>query len=210
MLFARTVSFWIAITSPNCQLNRPGSVLLSMDLRDCYSQVIPRSPVHHDQAIGDLGPTWRFSRNRGEGPAGVPGHRVEVRAVLLHKCLPPRPSHPILRQGGRFCGIATIAKGNHIFGTILYFLQQQIEGDAFPMGIQFSNALVTQWMSLVIGSCGNARNSSQLQCFALSTSPSREKSHFSSGVCGVGPAERTGKPCSRYCPGGILPLTSLF
>src|SRR5713101_6855299 len=37
-----------------------------------------------------------------------------------------------------------------------------------------------------------------------------EKSQFASGVCGVGPAERTGKPRSRYCPGGSLPLSSLF
>src|SRR5215469_6908479 len=36
-----------------------------------------------------------------------------------------------------------------------------------------------------------------------------EKSHFARGVCGVGPAERTGKPRSRYCPGGSLPLVSL-
>src|SRR2546428_14188432 len=37
-----------------------------------------------------------------------------------------------------------------------------------------------------------------------------EKSQVASGVCGVGPAERTGKPRSRYCPGGILALRSLF
>src|SRR5437588_13040938 len=36
-----------------------------------------------------------------------------------------------------------------------------------------------------------------------------EKSQFASGVCGVGPAESTGKPRSRYCPGGSLPLSSL-
>src|SRR5258706_10740308 len=36
-----------------------------------------------------------------------------------------------------------------------------------------------------------------------------EKSQAESGVCGVGPAESTGKPRSRYCPGGSLPLVSL-
>src|SRR5438034_7387197 len=35
-----------------------------------------------------------------------------------------------------------------------------------------------------------------------------EKSQAESGVCGVGPAESTGKPRSRYCPGGSLPLVS--
>src|SRR5207247_1813224 len=37
-----------------------------------------------------------------------------------------------------------------------------------------------------------------------------EKSQFASGVCGVGPAESTGKPRSRYCPGGMRSLSSLF
>jgi len=52
--------------------------------------------------------------------------------------------------------------------------------------------LVTQWISLVISSLGSARNSSQVQRRGSSTSPTIEKSHASSGVCGVGPAESTG------------------
>src|SRR6266516_4870184 len=36
-----------------------------------------------------------------------------------------------------------------------------------------------------------------------------EKSQAESCVCDVGPAESTGKPRSRYCPGGSLPLVSL-
>src|SRR5215210_798320 len=61
---------------------------------------------------------------------------------------------------------------------------------------------VTQWMSRVISSDGRARNSSHDHVFGLSTSPSIEKLHSESGVRGVGPAERTGKPSTRYCPGG--------
>src|ERR671914_22121 len=64
--------------------------------------------------------------------------------------------------------------------------------------------LVTQWMSVVICSEGSALNSSQLHFLGSSTSPTMEKSHSSRGVRGVGPAERTGKPSSRYCPGGSL------
>src|SRR5215203_4116078 len=62
--------------------------------------------------------------------------------------------------------------------------------------------LVTQWMSRVISSEGSARNSSQDHLFGSSSSPTTEKSHSSRGVRGVGPAERTGKPSSRYWPGG--------
>src|SRR5918994_5392628 len=62
--------------------------------------------------------------------------------------------------------------------------------------------LVTQWISVVISSEGSSLNSSHLHLLGSSTSPSTEKSHCSRGVWGVGPAERTGKPSSRYCPGG--------
>src|SRR4029077_10434567 len=62
--------------------------------------------------------------------------------------------------------------------------------------------LVTQWMSRVISSLGRARNSSQVQPRGWSRSPIVEKSHSRSGVCGVGPAERTGKSRVTYWPGG--------
>src|SRR5215217_3649093 len=62
--------------------------------------------------------------------------------------------------------------------------------------------LVTQWMSFVISSEGSCLNSSQVHLLGSSISPTMEKSHSLSGVRGVGPAERTGKPSSRYCPGG--------
>ena len=63
-------------------------------------------------------------------------------------------------------------------------------------------------MSLVIDSLGSARNSSQLQ--RASSSPPSEivKLQVSSGVCGVGPAESTGKSCVSYWPGGMRPLSS--
>src|SRR6266568_1423804 len=64
---------------------------------------------------------------------------------------------------------------------------------------------VTQWMSAVISSVGSARNSSQVQRRGSSTSPATVKSHRSNGVCGVGPADRTGKSLVRYWPGGSRP-----
>src|SRR5215203_1714693 len=62
--------------------------------------------------------------------------------------------------------------------------------------------LVTQWMSVVISSEGSSLNSSHTHLIGSSTSPTMEKSHSSSGVRGVGPAESTGNPSTRYCPGG--------
>src|SRR5918996_6329795 len=57
-------------------------------------------------------------------------------------------------------------------------------------------------MSRVTSSLGRARNSSQVQRRGSSTSPTTEKSHWSSGVGGGGPAERTGKSGVTYWPGG--------
>ena len=65
--------------------------------------------------------------------------------------------------------------------------------------------LVTQWMSRVTSSAGSARNSSHVQRRGSSTSPAIVKSHRSSGVCGVGPADKTGKSLVTYCPGGRRP-----
>src|SRR5689334_9883237 len=56
-------------------------------------------------------------------------------------------------------------------------------------------------MSLVSVSVGRARNSSHVQLFG-SRPPEMENDHLDSGVCGVGPADRTGKSRVTYCPGG--------
>src|SRR5215218_2304016 len=57
-------------------------------------------------------------------------------------------------------------------------------------------------MSVVISSEGSARNSSHVHRLGSSISPVIVKSHSSKGVRGVGPAERTGNPSTRYWPGG--------
>src|SRR5438067_2812814 len=57
-------------------------------------------------------------------------------------------------------------------------------------------------MSTLTGSRRSARSSAQLQRRGLATAPEMEKSHRSSGVRGVGPAERIGKSRVSYWPGG--------
>src|SRR6188768_1769581 len=57
-------------------------------------------------------------------------------------------------------------------------------------------------MSVVIVSDGSARNSSHSHDAGSSIAPPTAKLHSSSGVCGVGPAERTGKSRVTYWPGG--------
>src|SRR5712691_10934291 len=56
-------------------------------------------------------------------------------------------------------------------------------------------------MSTVTVSLGRARKSSQVQVFRSSPSTIANV-HSSSGVWGVGPAERTGKSSVTYWPGG--------
>src|SRR5713226_1309139 len=69
--------------------------------------------------------------------------------------------------------------------------------------------LVTQWMSLVTSSAGSARNSSQVHFLGSSISPSTTNVHSGKPTRGVGPAERTGKSFTTYCPGGTRELLAV-
>src|SRR5580700_6050881 len=62
-------------------------------------------------------------------------------------------------------------------------------------------------MSTVIFSAGSAWNSVQVQLTG-DWPPSTENVHLASGVCCVGPADRTGKSCVTYWPGGTRPAGS--
>src|SRR5687768_12412121 len=61
---------------------------------------------------------------------------------------------------------------------------------------------VTQWISVVRVVRGSDWNSFQLQRAAAPSAARSVKSHVAKGVCGVGPAERTGKSRVSYWPGG--------
>ena len=65
--------------------------------------------------------------------------------------------------------------------------------------------LVTQWMSVVIVSDGSAGNFPHDRDTGSATAPWIVKLHSASGVCGVcgvGPADSTGRPLVTYWPGG--------
>src|SRR5260370_7407199 len=57
-------------------------------------------------------------------------------------------------------------------------------------------------MSVLIVVCGSASKSSQLHLPSREQFSCRAKGQSSSLICGVGPAERTGKSVVTYCPGG--------
>src|SRR5215207_2013795 len=67
---------------------------------------------------------------------------------------------------------------------------------------------VTQWMSTVTDSAGKAISSDQLHRWLSPSSVVTVNSQASSGMRGVGPAERTGKSLVRYWPGGSCRLVS--
>src|SRR5258708_14617515 len=69
--------------------------------------------------------------------------------------------------------------------------------------------LVTQWMSFVISSVGSLRNSSQVHFLGWSISPSTANVHSVNATRGVGPADRTGKSFTTYCPGGTRELLAV-
>src|SRR5215831_15745714 len=68
---------------------------------------------------------------------------------------------------------------------------------------------VTQCISAVNSSAGNSRNDFQSHRRKTLVPSSITNSHRSSGTCGVGPADKTGKVAVRYCPGGSFPAPAL-
>ena len=61
---------------------------------------------------------------------------------------------------------------------------------------------VTQWMSVVMSSAGSAVNCFQSHLVVSPVSVVTVNVQVAVLTGGVGPAWRTGKPCSRYWPGG--------
>src|SRR6266516_2863142 len=64
-------------------------------------------------------------------------------------------------------------------------------------------------MSTVTGSVGRVRNAAQSQRCRSPVSVVTVSSHSPRSMRGVGPADRTGKSSTRYCPGGSAALGTL-
>src|SRR6516162_289419 len=69
---------------------------------------------------------------------------------------------------------------------------------------------VTQCRSTVKVSVGKSRNDFQSHRRRTFVPSSITNSHWSSGMCGVGPADKTGKSVVRYCPGGSFTLSAVL
>src|ERR1700752_2935849 len=70
---------------------------------------------------------------------------------------------------------------------------------------------VTQCRSTVGVSVGNSRNDLQSHRRSSALFSSRiVNSQRSSGICGVGPADNTGKSVVRYCPGGRFAFSAVL
>src|SRR6516165_214224 len=68
---------------------------------------------------------------------------------------------------------------------------------------------VTQCRSTVKVSVGKSRNDFQSHLRRTFVPSSITNSQRSSGTCGVGPADNTGKSVVRYCPGGSFTCAAL-
>src|SRR5215470_8004235 len=68
---------------------------------------------------------------------------------------------------------------------------------------------VTQCRSTVKVSVGKSRNDFQSHLRRTFEPSSITNSQRSSGTCGVGPADKTGKSAVRYCPGGSFTSAAL-
>ena len=96
--------------------------------------------------------------------------------------------------------VAAVAEREHVLGVVLDRLEQRVDRDAFPDRVELRplRDAVDVARDLL---ARQGLNSSQVQRTG-SRAASDLNVHSSSGVCGVGPAESTGKSSVRYCPGG--------
>src|SRR6478609_8762527 len=63
--------------------------------------------------------------------------------------------------------------------------------------------LVTQWSALTMSSWGRCVSADQVQVLRVAPPEVIENVHVDRSARGVGPADSTGKPRSRYWPGGM-------
>src|SRR3954469_13585222 len=80
--------------------------------------------------------------------------------------------------------------------------------DTPPKLVPSFDHLVTQWMSHGIVSNGSASNCALVHSRSAPTMPSILNSQSAQSTRGVGPTVRTGKPGSKYWPGGIRSASS--
>jgi hypothetical protein len=109
---------------------------------------------------------------------------------------------------GRFCPVGKLCMNSRFLTFLGPWFSCSVRVRPAPVAAQLQHPtlldhLVTQWMSVVISSEDSSLNSSHVHFLGSSTAPTTEKSHSSSGVCGVRPVERTGKPSTRYLSSGL-------
>ena len=86
-----------------------------------------------------------------------------------------------------------------------HLVQQRVHRYTPPDGIELGQR-VTQWMSTVMVWAESAWNSCHVQDLSVSPPCRIENVQSGNGVCGVGPADSTGKLWVTYWPGGSRPF----
>ena len=173
-----------------------------MGLRSCGSRSPPRSPGSSSSRSSSprthfaLFQKYRCGTSSRAGPpcSGSSGSSSYANAI---QALPPR--HVLERQVGR---VAAVADHAVTYSALVSTPSSSVSSETPVQTVSSFDHFVTQWMSTVTVSLGSAGTRPR------STRPARRprrgstKLHSSSGVCGVGPAESTGKSSVTYWPGG--------
>ena len=195
----RGVSAPRSTTSAARQVSRPSIAAPAMGLRSCGSRSLPeaglvlvpqREAAHPLRALPEV-------QVRDEQPRRAAVLGLQRLAVVVER-------HPRLAAGDvlhrQVGGVAAVAEREHVVGSSPP-RRAACRPRRPPDGVEL-RPLRDAVDVLVTFSLGSARNSSHVQLFGSSPPPSTVNAHSASGVCGVGPAESTGKSSVRYCPGG--------
>jgi len=147
-------------------------------------------PAHPLRALPEV--QMRDKQARGPPVLGVEG------LAVVGEGHPRLPAGQILdRQVGR---VAAVAERERVRRVMVEAVEERVDGDALPRRVELRPPRDAV-MSVVTDSAGSAWKSSQLQLF-LSSPATTENVQSSTGMCGVGPADRTGKSSVTYWPGG--------
>ena len=198
IVLTRAVSSMTSSTVAICQLNRPRSAALATGHRTCGSRTSPRIPARPRREARARGPTSRSSRSRGAVRAAAPGRRARARAARRRRRRRPERFPSVTSSSGRFVVYPPSEKAN-MRRVVLDLRQQRVDRHSLPHRVELRPAGDAVDVDRHRLARRSARNSSHVHVFL--SSPETVRTSTGQGVCGVGPAESTGKSSVRYWPG---------
>ncbi len=134
------------------------------------------------------------------GTSNAPDHHARAPVARPRTCRPPTSCR---RSDPPAAGSSCSHRRDALTNSALVATSCRSRSSETPLQVVPSlDHLVTQWISTVNVSDGSSLNSCRDRDTSAVTAPSIVRLQSSTGTCGVGPVDRTGKSSTTYRPGG--------